>query len=96
MYVRLMWAGFWQGQSDIGMIFDVGDVLEDLGALLRIRGVKGKVRGWGAKVGEEGERGGKEDEDVKEHGESWKRLVELAYRMEVAKYTKGNAGRNKW
>src|SRR4029434_3167277 len=42
-YVRLMWAGFVQGESEIGIIFDVGSVMADLGALLRIRGAKARV-----------------------------------------------------
>ncbi|KAL2264224.1 hypothetical protein VTK26DRAFT_56 [Humicola hyalothermophila] len=116
-YVRLMWAGFWQGQSDVGMIFDVGTVLEDLGALLRLRGVKARVRGLGVggreKADGDGdgeEENGKEEEEeeeeeeedvehdahVAQHGETWDRLVNLAYQMEVDKYTQGNAGRNKW
>jgi hypothetical protein len=38
-----MWAGFWQGESNIGLILDVGSVMEDLGALLRIKGVRGRL-----------------------------------------------------
>ncbi|KAK0634339.1 hypothetical protein B0T17DRAFT_611366 [Bombardia bombarda] len=38
MYARLMWAGYWQGESEIGIIYDVATVLDDVGALLRIPG----------------------------------------------------------
>ncbi|KAK3939250.1 hypothetical protein QBC46DRAFT_438173, partial [Diplogelasinospora grovesii] len=38
MYNRLRWAGYGQGQTEVGFIFDVATVLEDVGVLLlRIR-----------------------------------------------------------
>ena len=83
-YVRLMWAGWWQGESDIGLIYDVGSVIADLGALLRVPGSKARLPGEGG----EGV-GGK-------YVQSWEGLVELADRMEREKYVGGNAWRNTW
>jgi len=88
-YVRLMWAGWWQGESDIGLIFDVGSVMEDLGALLRIRGSKAALPGLGDS------KKGKGDGSEK-YVESWERLVALAERMEKDKYAAGNGWRNTW
>lgn len=39
MYDRLMWAGYWQGETSIGIILDVATVLDDVGALLGIPGI---------------------------------------------------------
>ncbi|KAK3901893.1 hypothetical protein C8A05DRAFT_15981 [Staphylotrichum tortipilum] len=89
-YVRLMWAGFAQGESEIGIIFDVGSVMTDLGALLRIRGAKARVD-----LGLDDDDG--EDNKVdKGYVETWTGLVETAARMEEAKYAHGNAWRNTW
>ncbi|KAK0747414.1 hypothetical protein B0T21DRAFT_379471 [Apiosordaria backusii] len=39
MYTRLMWAGFWQGETpDVGLIFDVKTPVDDVGALLALPG----------------------------------------------------------
>ncbi|CAJ2512046.1 Uu.00g076710.m01.CDS01 [Anthostomella pinea] len=35
MYLRLHWAGYWQPQSEAGLIFDVGTALDNIGALFR-------------------------------------------------------------
>ncbi|KAK3315504.1 hypothetical protein B0H66DRAFT_628663 [Apodospora peruviana] len=45
MYVRLMWAGYWQGSSEIGIILDVASVLTNVGALLRIPGIHASFSG---------------------------------------------------
>ncbi|KAL1909076.1 hypothetical protein Sste5344_005209 [Sporothrix stenoceras] len=59
MYLRLKWAGYWQGMllPSVGRIFDVAGVLDDLGALFHVPGVVPSVGGWGAKS-----RRGKESE----------------------------------
>ncbi len=97
MYVRLMWAGYWQGETEIGLILDVATVLDDVGALLRIPGIKASF------AGDPGARGGGEEKEkehrklVDTHGETWERLVQIAQRMEEAKYVDGdNAYRNRW
>ncbi|KAK4197893.1 hypothetical protein QBC40DRAFT_332624 [Triangularia verruculosa] len=39
MYTRLMWAGFWQGESpDVGLIYDVKTTVDDIAALLSLPG----------------------------------------------------------
>ncbi|KAK4175310.1 hypothetical protein QBC36DRAFT_355045 [Triangularia setosa] len=39
MYTRLMWAGFWQGESpEVGLIFDVKTPVDDVAALLSLPG----------------------------------------------------------
>ncbi len=86
-YVRLMWEGWWQGESDIGLIYDVGSVMEDLGALLRVKGSKARLPG---------DEGQDEEEDGEDYVQSWEGLVELADRMEREKYVDGNAWRNTW
>jgi hypothetical protein len=45
MYDRLMWAGYWNGESSIGLIFDVSSVFDDVSALLRIPGVHASFPG---------------------------------------------------
>ncbi|KAK3320554.1 hypothetical protein B0T19DRAFT_387177 [Cercophora scortea] len=45
MYARLMWAGYWQGETSIGIILDVSSVLTDVGALLRIPGIHASFPG---------------------------------------------------
>ncbi|KAK3304668.1 uncharacterized protein B0T15DRAFT_558611 [Chaetomium strumarium] len=45
MYVRLMRAGYWQGESDVGIILDVASVMADVGALLRIPGIVARLAG---------------------------------------------------
>jgi hypothetical protein len=91
MYVRLMLMGYWQGESDVGIILDVASVMEDVGALLRIPGIVARLP--------------EEDYDLNAHqdkkmidrqGESWERLLELGYRMERSKYFNGNGDRNTW
>ncbi|KAK4235681.1 hypothetical protein C8A03DRAFT_46218 [Achaetomium macrosporum] len=96
MYVRLMLAGYWQGESEAGIILDVASVMEDVGALLRIPGVRARLPGDNDYYDgeEEGEYGGREWID--KHGETWERLLQLGYRMEREKYHGGNGHRNTW
>jgi hypothetical protein len=86
-YLRLLWAGFAQTESRIGIILDVGSVMADVGALLRIPGSKARLPGDRV-VKEKGDDGG--------YTESWERLVALGERMQGAKYVDGNALRNTW
>ncbi|KAK1754420.1 hypothetical protein QBC47DRAFT_383877 [Echria macrotheca] len=91
MYVRLMWAGYWQGETEVGIIMDVATVLDDVGALLRIPGVKA------AFAGDPEPDGPEENREIEKKGESFERLVRIAKRMEEAKFQDGsNALRNTW
>ncbi|KAK4038177.1 hypothetical protein C8A01DRAFT_17694 [Parachaetomium inaequale] len=85
-YLRLLWAGFSQTESKIGIILDVGSVMADVGALLRIPGVRARLPGDRI-VQKEGDGG---------YTETWERLVALGERMQRAKYVEGNALRNTW
>ncbi|KAK6955865.1 hypothetical protein Daesc_003510 [Daldinia eschscholtzii] len=38
MYLRLHWEGYWQPQSEAGLVFDVSAVLDDIMALFRVPG----------------------------------------------------------
>lgn len=73
MYDRLMWRGYWQGETRVGVILDVGSVLDDVGALLGIAGVRGSFRGDpGPGMGDEegGDDGeGRDDGDAKMEGD---------------------------
>ncbi|KAK0613298.1 hypothetical protein B0T14DRAFT_539220 [Immersiella caudata] len=90
MYVRLMWAGYWQGETEIGIILDVATVMEDIAALFRAPGVKARFKGDPKRKEEKGRK-------LKEgEGETWEKLVEVAKRMEEAKYEDGNGWRNMW
>ncbi|KAK4121832.1 hypothetical protein N657DRAFT_622236 [Parathielavia appendiculata] len=105
-YLRLMWAGFSQRESTIGLILDVGSVLADVGALLRIKGIKASLLLPTPGIRPEDEEGQdeKKDEDAKgeeekideNYVESWETLVQLGMKMEEDKYVGGNAGRNMW
>ncbi|GAB1312850.1 hypothetical protein MFIFM68171_03060 [Madurella fahalii] len=99
MYVRLMWAGYWQGQSGSGVILDVASVLEDVGALLGIKGVKARLRGVAATTTDT--NGMDDDDDDDDDGddayvETRERLLELGLQMEKEKYAEGTALRNTW
>ncbi|KAK3387311.1 hypothetical protein B0H63DRAFT_155613 [Podospora didyma] len=109
MYVRLMWAGYWQGETTVGIILDVATVLDDVGALFRIPGIKASFAGdpgpEGGELGEDGRPspGPRTKEEEKERrklvgkqGETWHHLVEVGRRMEEAKYTDGGTWRNTW
>ncbi|EPE07633.1 hypothetical protein F503_00355 [Ophiostoma piceae UAMH 11346] len=51
MYLRLKWAGYWQGMiaPAAGRIYDVASVLDDLAVLFGIPGVRASVGGRGAR-----------------------------------------------
>lgn len=93
MYVRLMWAGYWQGETEIGIILDVASVLDDIGALLRIPGITASFAGDPNATATTDE----EQERIEREGESYERLVEVGRRMEGNKYKEGeNTWRNTW
>ncbi|KAL7623802.1 hypothetical protein AAE478_005355 [Parahypoxylon ruwenzoriense] len=45
MYLRLHWAGYWQPQSDAGLVFDVNTALDDISALFRLPGAHATFKG---------------------------------------------------
>jgi len=98
MYVRLMWAGYWQGATDIGLIFDVASVMDDLGALLRIPGARASFAGdpeAPSPLQQKPLKGGRNKKE--KEPESWANLASTAKRMEDIKYTGGsNDQRNTW
>lgn len=88
MYVRLMWAGYWQGETEVGIILDVATVLDDIGALFRIPGIQATFQG--------DPNFSSEDPLPPRDKETFAHLVEVAKRMEEAKYVDGNGWRNMW
>ncbi|XXG97393.1 hypothetical protein Hte_003694 [Hypoxylon texense] len=103
MYLRLHWAGFWQPQSEAGLVFDVATVLDDIAALFRVPGAHAAFRGDPvyAESGEGSsatERAHKEAELKREQdmwpwvdkeGETFAHLVEVAGRMQEVKWAAG-------
>jgi hypothetical protein len=63
MYDRLMWAEYWQGETEIGIILDVASVLDDVGALLRIPGIHASFHGDPGPEGEEEEEQKRKKDD---------------------------------
>jgi len=111
MYDRLMWAGYWQGETPVGIVLDVSTVLEDLGALFRLPGVEARFAGDPgpfANFTDEKERKQREGDPafqeseatrrraIAEDGESFTHLVEVGRRMEQTKYADGGGWRNVW
>ncbi|KAI1471135.1 uncharacterized protein F4812DRAFT_449377 [Daldinia caldariorum] len=45
MYLRLHWEGYWQPQSEAGLVFDVSTALDDIAALFRVPGAHATFRG---------------------------------------------------
>lgn len=100
MYLRLHWAGYWQPQSEAGLVFDVAAVLDDIAALFRVPGAHAAFRGDPvyAESGEASsatERAHKEAELKREQdmwpwvdkeGETFAHLVEVVGRMQEAKW----------
>ncbi|OIW27792.1 hypothetical protein CONLIGDRAFT_655541 [Coniochaeta ligniaria NRRL 30616] len=100
MYDRLMWAGYWQGETNIGIILDVASVMDDVGALLRIPGIYAAFQGDPGPENEANQDYPPEEERrrklIGEHGETWDHLVEIGRRMENVKYADGGGWRNMW
>jgi hypothetical protein len=103
MYLRLHWAGFWQPQSEAGLIFGVSDHLDDIGALFRLPGSHATFARDAALDAMEPNRYGLEVEKeterkmwswVEKEGESWQHLVQVAGRMQQAKWIGDGAWRN--
>ncbi|KAI1410062.1 hypothetical protein F5Y13DRAFT_168960 [Hypoxylon sp. FL1857] len=110
MYLRLHWAGYWQPQSEAGLIFDVASVLDDIAALFRVPGSHATFKGDPVYVG--ASDGSSEDERahheadlkrekdmypwVEKEGETFAHLVEVAGRMQDLKWVDEGLRRNEW
>ncbi|KAI1811531.1 hypothetical protein GGS20DRAFT_97531 [Poronia punctata] len=97
MYLRLHWAGYWQPQSEAGLIFDVNVPLKDVGALFRLPGSHARFTGDPVfepnndKKQAHLEADRKREEDmyswVEKEGEAFQHLVEVAGRMQDYKFS---------
>ncbi|KAI0407938.1 hypothetical protein F4802DRAFT_551871 [Xylaria palmicola] len=105
MYLRLHWAGYWQPQSEAGLVFDVGVPLKDIGALFRIPGSHAgfagdPVFGPADKAQPHREAELKREQDmyawVEKEGEAFQHLVEVAERMQNLKWSGKGVSRNTW
>jgi hypothetical protein len=111
MYDRLLWAGYWQGETPAGVIFDVGETLEDLGAIFRLPGVHARLEGDLESEPTPLDRllnSSNEDEKydpeaearrkaaVETDGETWDRLYEIGNRMQDSKWREEGSWRNSW
>ncbi|KXJ96829.1 hypothetical protein Micbo1qcDRAFT_155493 [Microdochium bolleyi] len=97
MYLRLHWAGYWQPQSEAGLVYEVDSILTDIGALYQIPGAHATFEEDPVfaqlktlKDDEEVESAKLQQElDMKpwvaKHGESWHHVVEVVERMAEAK-----------
>ncbi|KAI0200545.1 hypothetical protein F4808DRAFT_154445 [Astrocystis sublimbata] len=105
MYLRLHWAGYWQPQSEAGLVYDVGLPLKDIGALFRIPGSHAAFAGDPVFRPSEQKRPHREAELKREQdmyswvereGESFQHLVEVAERMQATKWAGEGIRRNTW
>lgn len=97
MYLRLHWAGYWQPQSEAGLVFEVDSILTDIGAFFHIPGAHATFEEdplfaplKTLKDDEEPDSAQLQQEiDLKpwvaKHGETWHHLVEVVERMAEAK-----------
>ncbi|KAI0181684.1 hypothetical protein GGR52DRAFT_50904 [Hypoxylon sp. FL1284] len=105
MYLRLHWAGYWQPQSEAGLVFDVDLALDDIAALFRVPGAHAAFRGdpvyaesgAGSSATERAHREAelKREQDmwpwVDKEGETFAHLVEVASRMQEHKWASASA-----
>jgi hypothetical protein len=101
MYDRLLWARYWQGETEIGIILDVSTTLDDIGALFRLPGAYAAFEGDpGVEDGDEEEVDSASEKAAKlrvsKNGETWEHLVEVGQRMEADKWVDKGVYRNSW
>lgn len=103
MYLRLHWAGYWQPQSEVGLVFDVNSHLEDVGALFRLPGAHASFEN--DPLFSDPDRPHQEAEQKQEYemrqwvekgGESYQHLIAVAGRMMDAKWVDEGIWRNTW
>ncbi|KAI1819062.1 hypothetical protein F4861DRAFT_189723 [Xylaria intraflava] len=99
MYLRLHWAGYWQPQSEAGLVFDVDVALNDIGALFQLPGSHAGFSGdpvfrppaANARPHREAEL--KREQNmynwVEKEGEAFQHLIEVAERMQNVKWAAG-------
>ncbi|KAI1128478.1 hypothetical protein F5Y10DRAFT_240470 [Nemania abortiva] len=105
MYLRLHWGGYWQPQSEAGLVFDVNVPLKDIGALFRLPGAHAAFSGDPVfRPADDKSQPHREAELkreqgmygwVEKEGEAFQHLVEVAERMQNVKWAGQNA-RNVW
>ncbi|KAI0533496.1 hypothetical protein GGR58DRAFT_110049 [Xylaria digitata] len=105
MYLRLHWAGYWQPQSEAGLVFDVGVPLKDIGALFRLPGSHAGFAGDPVFRPADKNQPHREAELKREQnmygwvereGEAFQHLVEVAERMQNVKWAGQGISRNTW
>ncbi|KAH8677576.1 hypothetical protein BX600DRAFT_506606 [Xylariales sp. PMI_506] len=103
MYLRLHWAGYWQPQSEAGLVYEVADHLDDVGALFRLPGSHASFANDPVFVDPdrpfhevEQEREQEMRSWVNKEGESFQHLVQVAERMVEVKEADTSAERNTW
>ncbi|KAI1438921.1 hypothetical protein GGR50DRAFT_210371 [Xylaria sp. CBS 124048] len=106
MYLRLHWAGFWQPQSEAGLVYDVDVALNDIGALFHLPGAHAGFSGDpvfrppnnDARPHREAEL--KREQNmynwVEKEGEAFQHLVEVAERMQGVKRAVKDPRPNTW
>ncbi|KAI1762556.1 hypothetical protein GGR53DRAFT_414825 [Hypoxylon sp. FL1150] len=91
MYLRLHWAGYWQPQSEAGLVFDVSVVLDDIAALFRVPGAHAAFRGDPVHAEDADDREPEREREqdmwpwVDKEGETFAHLVEVVGRMQDLK-----------
>ncbi|KAI0161196.1 hypothetical protein GGR57DRAFT_350620 [Xylariaceae sp. FL1272] len=105
MYLRLHWAGYWQPQSESGLVFDVNRPLKDIGALFRIPGAHARFEDDPVFAGHDQKRPHREaelkrEEDmyswVDKEGETYTHLIEVAGRMQELKWADTETAGSVW
>ncbi|KAI1266365.1 hypothetical protein F5Y18DRAFT_383347 [Xylariaceae sp. FL1019] len=105
MYLRLHWAGYWQPQSESGLIFDVNRPLQNIGSLFRIPGAHARFEGDPVFAGHDQKRPHREaelkrEEDmyswVEKEGETYTHLIEVAGRMQELKWADTETAGSVW
>ncbi|KAI0193638.1 hypothetical protein EV127DRAFT_247606 [Xylaria flabelliformis] len=105
MYLRLHWAGYWQPQSEAGLVFDVNVPLKDIGALFRLPGSHAAFAGDPVFRPSDKNRPHREaelkrEQDmyswVEKEGEAFQHLIEVAERMQNVKWAGEGIKRNTW
>ena len=96
LYNRLTWAGYWQGEAEVGLILDVSSVLDDIGALFRLPGAHASFEGDPGDESETRYAARERRKSVERAGETWEHLVAVGRRMEADKLTEDGVYRNTW
>lgn len=103
MYLRLHWAGYWQPQSEAGLVFDVNTALDNVGALFRLPGAHATFDNGSAGLDPASPvyEAQLEQENelrtwVEKEGETHQHLIEIASRMQELKLAQRSVRRNTW